>query len=189
MKKDTSCGWQTAARSAAMLACAAVLVAVAAGCSSQPTSVASGGGGSSRGTALLAYARCVQTHGVPGYPDPDSDGSIPKRTAAQLGVTDTVLQSAQSFCNHMLPNGGSGPSQSEVQEQKTQGLKFAKCMREHGIPLPDPDGSGRIPDPASVGIDQGSPKFQSANQDCGANRPAYIPSNAAYNAWARTQNG
>ena len=43
-----------------------------------------------------------------------------------------------------------------------------------------------IPDPASVGIDQGAPKFQAANQACGKYRPPYMPSNAAYNAYART---
>jgi hypothetical protein len=44
----------------------------------------------------------------------------------------------------------------------------------------------RIPDPAAGGIDQGSPKFQAANQACGKYRPPYMPSNAEYNAYVRT---
>lgn len=61
-------------------------------------------------------------------------------------------------------------------------------MRAHGVTnFPDPDSTGRIPDPASFGIDQGSPQLEAANQACGKYRPPYIPSNAAYNAYARTQ--
>jgi hypothetical protein len=86
----------------------------------------------------------------------------------------------------LLPNGGNGPSQAQLQHVKELGLEFAHCMRSHGVPLPDPDGSGRIPDPASVGINQGSPKFQSANNACATYRPPYMPSNAQYNAYVRS---
>jgi hypothetical protein len=67
-------------------------------------------------------------------------------------------------------------------------LQFFRCMRAHGVPnFPDPDSTGRIPDPATFGIDQGSPQFEAANQACRKYRPPYIPSNAAYNAYAQTQ--
>ena len=137
---------------------------------------------------MLSFAQCMRSHGVSGYPDPDSSGSIPKKSASQLGVTDGQLQSAQNACQHLLPNGGSGPNQAQEQYERTLSLKFAVCMRSHGVALPDPGGSrDRIPDPATVGINQGSPQFQAANQACRKYRPAYMPSNAAYNAWARTQ--
>jgi hypothetical protein len=56
-------------------------------------------------------------------------------------------------------------------------------MRNHGVKnFPDPGSDGRIPD--SFGIDQGSPKFEAANQACRRYRPPYIPSNAAYDAYA-----
>jgi hypothetical protein len=132
----------------------------------------------------------MRSHAVPRYPDPDSSGSIPKKSASQLGVTDAQLQSAENSCQHLLPNGGSGPNQAQQQYERTLSLKFAVCMRSHGVPLPDPEGSrDRIPDPASVGIDQGSPRFQAANQACRKYRPAYMPSNAAYNAWAQSHSG
>ena len=52
--------------------------------------------------------------------------------------------------------------------------------------LPRPRAAtARIPDPATVGINQGSPKFEAANQACRKYRPPYMPSNAAYNVWAR----
>jgi hypothetical protein len=63
-------------------------------------------------------------------------------------------------------------------------------VRAHGVAnFPDPDSTGRIPDPASVGIDQGSPKFEAANQACAKDRLPYIPSNSAYESWAKTHSG
>jgi hypothetical protein len=104
-----------------------------------------------------------------------------------LGVTTATFQSAQNSCRHLLPNGGNGPDQAELQQVAAQGLRFARCMRTHGIALPDPDSSGRIPDPASEGINQGSPQFEAANHACGKYRPPYMPSNAQYNAYAQAQ--
>jgi hypothetical protein len=129
----------------------------------------------------------MRSNGVINYPDPDSSGVIPKESSEELGVTSSKFQSAQNACQHLLPNGGNGPNQAQLQQERAQGLRFAQCMRTHGVALPDPDSSGRIPDPASVGIDQGSPQFEAANQACAKDRPPYIPSNAAYNSYAQTQ--
>ena len=153
-----------------------------------PPAAASGGSshaGKATNAQLLAFARCMRSKGVPNYPDPTSSG-LPKETLQQLGVTSSRFQAAQSACQHLLPNGGQGPTQAEVQQVKAEGLKFARCMRRHGVALPDPASTGRIPDPASVGIDQGSPQFEAANQACRKYRPPYMPSNSQYNAYART---
>jgi hypothetical protein len=78
----------------------------------------------------------------------------------------------------------------ERQQVEAQGLEFSRCVRAHGVPnFPDPAGDGRIPDPATVGIDQGSPRFEAANRACGTYRPPYMPSNSAFNAYARTHGG
>jgi hypothetical protein len=73
-----------------------------------------------------------------------------------------------------------------VQRVRAEALEFAQCVRAHDVPnFPDPGRDGRIPDPATLGINQGSPEFEAANQACGKYRPPYMPSNAAYNAYAR----
>jgi hypothetical protein len=109
-----------------------------------------------------------------------------KESLQQLGVSSSRFQSASSACNHLLPNGGSGPTAARVQQMKAEALRFSRCVRSHGVPnFPDPGSDGRIPDPATVGINQGSPKFEAANQACRKYRPPYMPSNAAYNAYAR----
>jgi hypothetical protein len=140
-----------------------------------------------QGSGPLAFSQCMRTNGVSNFPDPGGGSAIPKESVQQLGVTDSRFQSAQRACQHLLPNGGRPPNQAQLQQEKAQGLSYARCVRAHGVPsFPDPDSSGRIPDPATVGIDQGSPKFQAANQACGKYRPPYMPSNSAYDAYART---
>jgi hypothetical protein len=130
----------------------------------------------------------MRADGVPNWPDPNTSGVFDKSklSSQQLGASTSRVQAAQGACQHLLPNGG-GSNPAQVQQVKALGLEFSRCVRSHGLPnFPDPAGDGRIPDPASVGIDQGSPKFQAANQACGKYRPPYMPSNAAYNAYTRT---
>ena len=135
----------------------------------------------------LAFAGCMRSNGVAKYPDPIGDGRLVKESLQQLGVSSSRFQSAEGACRHLLPSGGNPPSAAQVQRVKALSLQFAQCVRAHGVPnFPDPDSTGRIPDPASVGINQGSPKFEAANRTCGKYRPPYLPSNSAYNAWART---
>jgi hypothetical protein len=181
--------WQTRAQKAAASIATAGLV-LAAACGGSPSSTGSGGSsnaGGSTNSHQVAFSRCMRSSGVTNYPDPDISGVIPKESSQQLGITSSKLQSAQNACQYLLPNGGHGPNQAELQQARAQGLRFAQCMRTHGVALPDPDGSGRIPDPASVGVNQGSPQFEAANQACRKYRPPYMPSNAQYNAYAQTQ--
>jgi hypothetical protein len=133
-----------------------------------------------------ALACCMRSNGVSEYPDPGSSGTV-KPSLQQLGVSSSRFQAAQGACRHLLPNGGGPPNQAEQQLVSALSLRFSRCVRAHGVPgFPDPGSDGRIPDPATVGIDQGSPKFEAANQACGRYRPPYMPSNAKYNAYART---
>lgn len=161
---------------------AAAVVLLAAACGGSHKSGAS--------TGTLAFARCMRANGVPRYPDPNAAGRLAKESLLQLGVSGNRFQSADSACRHLLPNGGSAPSPAQEQQVRALSLRFSQCVRAHDVPgFPDPDSTGRIPDPASVGIDQGSPKFEAANSACGRFRPPYMPSNAAYNAWARSHGG
>ena len=160
---------------------AVLLAVVAAGC---------GGTTSDRTTSQpswLAFSGCMRSSGVPRYPDPAGTGAPPKKSLAELGVSSMRFQAAMSACRHLLPAGGRPPDAAQRQQVSAMSLAFARCVRRHGVPgFPDPDATGRIPDPGSVGIDQGSPAFEAANAACAKDRPPYMPSNSAYNAWART---
>jgi hypothetical protein len=141
-------------------------------------------------TGAVAFAQCMRSNGVPNYPDPSSSGVFDKAklTPQQLGASSSRIQAAQRACQHLLPSGpGSTPTPAEREQVRAQAVSFSRCVRSHGVPnFPDPGSDGRIPDPATVGIDQGSPTFERANQACGKYRPPYMPSNGAYNSYART---
>ena len=188
-------------RSALGFAALVSLALVAAGCgggspggqvaqigstAAQTSSSANASAASAQANGALAFAGCMRSNGVSKYPDPDSSGTA-KPSLQQLGVSSSRFQAALSACRHLLPNGGSGPTAAQLQQVRALALSFSRCVRSHGVPsFPDPGSDGRIPDPATVGINQGSPKFEAANQVCGRYRPPYMPSNAAYNAYART---
>jgi hypothetical protein len=68
-------------------------------------------------------------------------------------------------------SGNGGGSTSGDEDKAFQGaLKFAKCMREHGIDMPDPkkdaNGRVRIMARATRGSGTDSAKMQAAQKDC-----------------------
>lgn len=187
---------RTTARTAAAIIAMAGLALLSPACSSAPGShVAQVGSNTTQKSSTppaapaqqngaLAFSHCMRSNGVPNFPDPNNSGVFSKVTLSQLAANNSRYQAAQRACQHLLPT-------ASVEQQRldaSRALRFSQCIRNHGITnFPDPAGNGRIPDPASFGIDQGAAQFQAANQACRAYRPPYLPSNAAYDAWARTQ--
>ncbi len=130
---------------------------------------ASAGGPQGNLQQALAYSRCMRAHGVPRFPDPPSSGTIPKVTLQQLGVGESQWQSAQNACSHLLPNGGNGPSQSQLRQWMNGMLRFAQCMRSHGVPSwPDPviDAGGNPEFYLDGRVDQNAPQIKSRIRDC-----------------------
>jgi hypothetical protein len=189
MKGASQPSWRPAERVATVVLATAGLAVLAACGGSKVT------GNSASPThrnGPVAFAGCMRSHRVPNWPDPTSGGVFDKSKLGlqQLGASSSQVEAAQRACNHLLRNGGNGPNAAQRQQVKAQGLEFSRCVRAHGVPnFPDPAGDGRIPDPATVGIDQGSPRFEAANRACGTYRPPYMPSNSAFDAYARTHGG
>ena len=176
-----------AARSRAAILAVAGLLLLASACGGGSRPSAGSGGSSNTGGSTnsqqLAFAGCMRSNGAANFPDPNSSGQFDKTTLGQLAASNSQFQTANRDCQHLLPT----PSASQQRQIAALALEFSKCMRNHGVTnFPDPDSTGRIPDPATLGIDQGSPQFEAANQACGTDRPPYMPSNAAYNAYAQT---
>jgi hypothetical protein len=129
---------QSPARVAAVtIAMTAALLA--AGCSS-PSSTTPGSTPSAGSTVAqaVAYTQCMRSHGVPEYPEPDSSGQLQKiGSGQQVGVSDAQLTTASNACQSLWPYQALTPAQQ--QQELTDDLKFAQCMRSHGVPtLPDP---------------------------------------------------
>jgi hypothetical protein len=153
-----------AARTAAAISATTVLALLAAACSGiGPSSARSGGspgaGGSATSASAVAYSACMRSQGVPNYPDPDSNGQLPKGNAQDFGVSNSQYRAAERACRHLLSNSDTTFNASLtqcletgdcphalVQRALTEGRKFAQCMRNHGVPnWPDPtiDSIGR----------------------------------------------
>jgi hypothetical protein len=114
---------------------AAVLLASA--CSSSGSSSTSSGLLAGSAASGVAWSQCVRAHGVPNFPDPDGSGQVPKETAQQLGVSDSVLGTATNACANLNPNNPASPQTAA--QVVTNGLQVARCMRAHGLPdFPDP---------------------------------------------------
>ncbi len=154
----------------------------AAGCggagSAGVASVASSttAGTSTAQTGVLAFARCVRSHGVPSFPDPDSTGHIPKLQVINARKSNpSRFDSANNACSQLLPNGGNGPTITAA--DRTDYLKAAACMRSHGFSgFPDPtfpNGNVTVDIPSS--IDQDSSEFKSAATTCTKLIPAGLP--------------
>lgn len=149
---------------AATFVAAVILLAAACGSSGSPSSTGSGGSSSSGGStnspsSAVAFSGCMRSHGLTNFPDPGSDGTIPKESAQQLGVSSSQFDAAQRACQPSLPaTGGSFDQQVQqcylggncppalVLHMLTVGRTFARCMRSHAVPnFPDPtlDSQGR----------------------------------------------
>jgi hypothetical protein len=136
-------------------AAVAALSTLAAGCGA--------GGGSSPGVAtvgtsttaatttqngLLAYSRCMRSHGVRNFPDPGGKGGIPKSQVVAASEADPQkFNAASAACSHLLPSGSLAAPQT-AQQRHTQledELSFARCMRSHGVSrFPDPTAQGQL---------------------------------------------
>ena len=160
-----------------ILACVAATAALslpAAGCgggSPGPASDASSSG-TAAATGAVAFAHCMRSHGVPGWPDPESNGVFDKSKLRQLRVSPTRVRAIEDGpCNHLLPTGGSGSPDAEQQTRTrvADALSFARCMRTHGVTrFPDPTAQGdlTVEMVQAQGIDVHAPAVLHVVQTC-----------------------
>jgi len=149
------------------------LVASACGGSAGPgvaqvgSTTTHGSGSSSADPA--AYSACMRRHGVPNFPDPDSQGRLLFNSGSGINPRSPQFRAAQRACQRLLPNGGKPDAHAQAEFLK-QALKFSRCMRSHGLPnFPDPQTSGNgigLTIGKNSGIDPNSPQFKSAQHAC-----------------------
>jgi hypothetical protein len=131
---------------------ATTVALLAAGCGGGSPRVASITASTTAATAtqnrVLAFARCMRSHGFPNWPDPNSMGVFDKHTLRQRGYSPSrILAVENGACSHLLPNFGNGP-QDTAQQTRTRvadELSFARCMRSHRLTrFPDPPAHGDL---------------------------------------------
>jgi hypothetical protein len=149
-------------------------VVMLAACSSGTTSTGADDSTSAAYQKALAYAQCIRAHGVPDYPDPNSQGQfvIPNGGSAPPSVSAAVASAAAQACQKLLPPAmAQGPSKTSP-GSNTQALKFSRCMRSHGEPdFPDPAANGSFTLPS--GMNAESPQFQNAEKACQSLMPSH----------------
>lgn len=161
----------------------AVLIPAACGGSSGPVQVGTNPSPNSS-SSPVGMSRCMRAHGLSNFPDP-SNGSggvgfhgvilSANGTLVVDGITfaGPVAEKAESACRRFLPPAGPPPAPSAA--QKAAAVKFAQCMRTHGVPdFPDPTfSSTRGPNQVSS-LNLDSPAFKQAAAACGGAHGAEI---------------
>jgi len=94
-------------RAAALAVVAAVAMLTAACGGSRSSSGGSASAGSATYRADRAYAQCMQTHGVPGFPEPNPSGSFSISISGQPHANSPAAR-ANDACEHLLPAGSTG---------------------------------------------------------------------------------
>jgi len=149
-------------------------------CGSSSSSTTTGATSGAQFQARLNLAKCFRSHGI-NVPDPSSGGG----PAGGGGLFRTLrnypqaqVQSARQACQQYFaqafPRLNLSPAQQAQVRQQL--VKFAECMRSHGIDVPDPtmNAQGRF----GLGrefrsIDRNSPAFQSAVRAFQGLRPRF----------------
>jgi hypothetical protein len=157
-------------RVATVTAALAAIACLVAACSSPRKSPAADPSTTNPATQALAYSKCMQTHGVPNFPDPkithNGNGtgiSMGVGARGDLNPANPAFKRASRACRKLQPAGQTQPQQTP-QELATD-VKFADCMRAHGFPsFPDPDSKGAFSIPGS--INPSSSQFQSVTRTC-----------------------
>jgi hypothetical protein len=124
----------------------------------------------------LKFAKCMREHGLD-VPDPQRgpNGGIMQRMGREKGerIDEGKMEAAQKDCEHFMEaGGGEAPNPAEQAKRQDAFIAFAKCMRRHGVDMPDPKfegnkvtmraggpGKGNGPDPES-------PTFKAAEKAC-----------------------
>lgn len=142
----------------ALLTGTALLAAACGGGSAGPA-------GSSPYAKALAYSQCMRSNGVANYPDPNSKGQILMQPNNGIDYNSPQLAQAAKACRKLAPKITITAQQR--QQVLSQGLKYAACMRAHGITnFPDPSTAGGG---LFVGIpkaDANLPQLPAAEQAC-----------------------
>jgi hypothetical protein len=138
-----------------------------------------GGQGDKAFQGALKYAKCMRERGID-VPDPQrvGQGGIKMTMKGGPNTNTAKVQAAEKDCRkYMQIGGGRAPSPAEQAKVQNAMLDYAKCMRAHGVDMPDPKFSGggggatfQFGGPGGKGGATGpnpdSPAFKRADQAC-----------------------
>jgi hypothetical protein len=157
---------RSGARAGLFIAALGLAATSLAACGGSTSPDAAGAGGTTTtAPSSLELAQCMRAHGVLNFPDQSSSSAVHIPTS--VNTNSPTFQAAEQACRKYWPSGNLSPAQAS--QHNAGMLKFAQCMRAHGVtnfadPTPGPNGVDSFsPNPA---IDTNSPTFQAARSAC-----------------------
>jgi hypothetical protein len=125
----------------------------------------------------LNLAKCLRAHGV-NVPDPSANGGPGAGFGAAGGFRtlrdNPNFRTALQACAKFRVGGFGNLTPAQREQFRQDAVKFAECMRSHGVDLPDPGSNGA----GGFGIfrsispsERQSPTFQAAIKACSSNLP------------------
>jgi hypothetical protein len=115
---------------------------------------------------LVKFARCLREHGVNVSTSTGTGGGQLRVN----GASPSAMEAAQNACKRYQPSAGKEnetPQEKVAREEAV--LKFAKCMREHGITVHASTAGGGVRigiEAKGGGPNPESPAFQAAQKAC-----------------------
>jgi hypothetical protein len=118
--------------------------------------------------AALEYAECMRRNGVD-VPDPSPGQGGIRLTVPEGGPTPAFERAQEECQKHLEDVEPPELSEDEEREFRERALEHARCMREHGVDMPDPTfgEGGRVQMRLDGGVDPDDPAFQEAQRECG----------------------
>jgi hypothetical protein len=127
---------------------------------------------------FLAFSRCMRSHGFSDFPDPTTSGGgvgiqLNRGPGSDLNPNNPKFKAAQQVCQSLAPLPGGSQTPTQSAQQIAAELRWARCMRSHGLPsFPDPNGQGAFD---RNKFDENSPAFQTASNACASLRSGPLP--------------
>jgi hypothetical protein len=152
-----------------LLVAAVAATASLAACGGETPTAAENREASNR-KAMLDLARCMRENGID-MPDPQFEGGRVTQRMGGPNVDPEKLRKAEQACAKYR-EAIKPPEMSDEDKEKFRkaALEHARCMREQGIDMPDPqfdeNGGAQIRMRRGSGIDPNSAKFREAQEAC-----------------------
>ena len=122
--------------------------------------------------AALKFSRCMRQHGID-MPDPRNGGAEgtvligggPGK--ARFNPDSPAFKTAEKACKKYMDAVRPNLTPAQEAEAQQQMLKTLRCMREHGVDIPDSAASGGgLKIGPDTGVDPRDPAFQRAQKAC-----------------------
>ena len=154
-----------------LICCAAA--ALAAGCGEEEAERDARSPQERAQEGALAFAKCMRENGVD-VPDPQTGENGLIRIAPNAGgpgdgmsPDSPAFRKADAACRKHLTAGGEPPDAETQAKLRDAFVRYARCMRERGVDVPDPTAEGGLVlGRGAGGIDPQSPSFRTADEAC-----------------------